>query len=209
MSRNSHLESENRRLTKTVDEMKDICSLTSSLNVKYKLQLEKETTENEILKESNQKVKLKLNQLSAKCIEQSQRIKILESHLTRHAAVRVAKPIVRIVSSVPEGVVTDPMKSDAFIDLQARYDELDAAHHEALNVIDELEFELGDVMSEKSHLQTINPTGVDDMHLKRAVLSLSFHVSPHQQIDYLEMETQRLRRENEKLKEMLQQAGIP
>lgn len=173
MSRNSHLESENRRLTKTVDEMKDICSLTSSLNVKYKLQLEKETTENEILKESNQKVKLKLNQLSAKCIEQSQRIKILESHLTRHSAVRVAKPIVRIVSSVPEGVVTDPMKSDAFIDLQARYDELDAAHHEALNVIDELEFELGDVMSEKSHLQRINPPG-SRRHASKARRSFSF-----------------------------------
>lgn len=187
MSRNSHFESENKRLSLKVDEMKEICSLTSSLNVKYKMQLERETSEKENLKESNFKLKLKLNQLSVKSNDQSQRIKVLENSLKRKPAIRASQPQVQIIGSVKE--LTDPRKSGVFVDLQTRYDELDAAHQEALTVIDELEFELGDVM----HLRDLSSTIFPFFSL---------------QIDYLEMETQRLQQENEKLKEMLEQAGI-
>lgn len=152
MSRNSHLESENKRLSLKVDEMKEICGLTSSLNVKYKMQLDRETSDKENLKDSNHKLKLKLNQLSAKSNDQSQRIKVLENSLKRKPAIRASQPQVRIIGSVSDIVATDPRKSVVFVDLQTRYDELDAAHQEALNVIDELEFELGDVMSEKSYV---------------------------------------------------------
>lgn len=155
MSRNNHLESENKRLSLKVDEMKEICSLTSSLNVKYKMQLDREASDKEDLKESNHKLKLKLNQLSAKSNEQSQRIKVLENSLKRKPAVRASQPQVRIIGSVSDIVATDPRKSVVFVDLQTRYDELDAAHQEALNVIDELEFELGDVMTQKFYSRSV------------------------------------------------------
>lgn len=145
MSRNSQLEAENRRLTLKVDEMKSICTLTSSLNVKYQMQLQEETTEKENLKESNHKLKLKLNNLSIRCNDLNQRIKVLESNLKRKPATRASQAPVRIISSISDIIVADPNKSKAFIDLQKRYDGLEAEHKEALNVIDELEFELGDV----------------------------------------------------------------
>lgn len=145
------MEAENKRLSQKVDELKDICSLTSSLNVKYKLQLEREASEKEALKESNHKLKLKLNNLSAKTNELAHKIKVLESNLRRKPAVRLSsQPQVRVISSISDIIIPDPKSNKAFIDLQKRYDDLEAQHTEALNVIDELEFELGDVKSQIS-----------------------------------------------------------
>lgn len=137
MSRNSVLESENHRLSLKIDEMKEICTLTSTLNVKYKTQLDRESTEKKNLLETNQKLKLKLNELSTKSMEQQQFIKVLQNNLRSQSA---AKASGKAVSSD-----SDPKTSSEYVDLQTRYDELNATHHEALNVIDELEFELGDV----------------------------------------------------------------
>lgn len=145
MSRSSQLEAENKRLSFKVDEMKEICSSTSSLNVKYKMQLEKESSEKENLLEVNQKLKLKLNSLSVKCNELNHRIKVLECSLKRKNATRLTQPQVRLISSVEDIVITRPKQDEALRELQKRYDELDAEHQESLNVIDELEFELGDV----------------------------------------------------------------
>ena len=149
MSRSGQLEAENRRLTFKVDEMKEICSLSSSLNVKYKMQLDKETTDKENLLESNHKLKVKLNSLSVTCNELNERIKVLESSLKLKNATRLSQPQVRVISSVEDIVITRPKQDEALQDLQKRYNELDAEHQEALNVIDELEFELGDVISLK------------------------------------------------------------
>lgn len=66
MSRNSHLEAENKRLSVKLEELKGISSLTSSLNVKYRLQLDKEATEKESFKEVNHRLKLKLNSLTSR-----------------------------------------------------------------------------------------------------------------------------------------------
>lgn len=145
MSRNSQLEAENQRLSMKVNEMKDICSLTSSLNVKYKLQLDSEVQDKESLKESNHKFKLKLNNLSVKCNEMNERIKVLENSLRRKVVMKVNQPKVQVIKSIAD--ITRPADNKALQDLQRRYDELDAEHQESLNVIDELEFELGDVMT--------------------------------------------------------------
>lgn len=148
MSRNSSLEVENKRLSVQITEMKDICSLTSSLNVKYKLQLERETSEKENLQEGNHRMKLKLNEMSAKCNELNQRIKVLESNLKRNSTVMMTQPKVQIIKSVADIVVDQQQSDQALIDLQKRYNELDVEHQEALNVIEDLEFELGDVSLE-------------------------------------------------------------
>lgn len=143
MSRSSQLEAENKRLSVTVDEMKEICTLTSTLNVKYKLQLDREVQGKENFKQSNHILKLKLNNLSMKCNEMNERIKVLETNLRRKVIMKIVQPKVQVIRSI-----TDITKVDnkALDDLQKRYDELHADHQEALNVIDELEFELGDVM---------------------------------------------------------------
>lgn len=203
MSRTGQLEAENKRLTFKVNEMKEICSLTSSLNVKYKMQLDKETTDREDILEANHKLKLKLNSMSVMCNELNQRIKVLEYSLQRKNATRMTQPQVRLISSVEDIVITRPKQDEAFNDLQKRHNELDAEHQEALNVIDELEFELGDVISLKRFSLTITrKNSWSDLFLLFYVCLLLL------QIDYLEMETQRLQQENIKLKEMLQQAGI-
>lgn len=148
MSRSSQLEVENQRLSMKVDEMKEICTVTSSMNVKYRMQLEKETTEKETLQESNDKLKVKLNSLTAKCNELNQKIKVLESNLQRKNATRtVAQPQVQVIKSIADIIESNPRDRAALDDLQKRFDELDAEHQEALNVIDELEFELGDVIA--------------------------------------------------------------
>lgn len=148
MSRNNHLESENKRLSLKVDEMKEICSLTSSLNVKYKVQLDKEAADKTSLQESNHKLKLKLNVLTFKFTELNQRIKVLEANLRRRPVTKISsQPQVRVISSVSDIVIHNPMNNGALNDLQKRFNELEIEHQEALNVIDELEFELGDVIT--------------------------------------------------------------
>lgn len=151
MSRSSQLEVENKRLSMKVDEMKEICTATSSMNVKYRMQLEKETTEKEELKESNHKLKVKLNNLTTQCNELNQRIKVLESNLSRKNDMRInAQPQVQVIKSIADIIESNPRDSAALADLQKRFDELDAEHQEALNVIDELEFELGDVIAQRT-----------------------------------------------------------
>lgn len=197
MSRNSQLEAENKRLFAQVEEMKEICSLTSTLNVKYKLQLDRQVTDKENLLESNHKLKLKLNTLTVKCNELDQIIKVLEANLRRKPVTKISfQPQVRVISSVSEIMVTKPLQNEALHDLQKRFDELDVEHQEALNVIDELEFELGDVIAENFSRR----------HSLDYACYFLFMSGGHQ-IDYLEMETKRLQQENAKLKEMLQQTG--
>lgn len=151
MSRNSHLEAENKRLSSKVDEMKEICSLTSSLNVKYKVQLDREVTDRRNLQESNQRLKIKLNSLTVKCTELNQKVKVLDAHLRRRPITRISnQPQVRVISLVSDIRINEPQSSEALKELQKRYDELDVAHQEALNVIDELDFELDDVIIESS-----------------------------------------------------------
>lgn len=143
MSRSSQLEVENKRLSMKVDEMKQICTTTSSLNVKFRMQLEKESTEKENLHEANLKLKTKLNSMSVICNELNEKVKVLESNLKRQSVTRI-QPQVQMINSIAD-IVVGPKDSEAFDDLQRRYDELDAEHHDALDVIDQLEFELGDV----------------------------------------------------------------
>lgn len=143
MSRSNQLEVENKRLSMKVDEMKQICTTTSSLNVKFRMQLEKESTEKENLHEANLKLKTKLNSLSVICNELNEKVKVLESNLKRKSVTRI-QPQVQMINSIAD-IVVGTKDSEAFDDLQRRYDELDAEHHEAMDVIDQLEFELGDV----------------------------------------------------------------
>lgn len=145
MSRGSHLETENKRLSLQANELKEMYTLTSSLNVKYKMQLQRETDEKEKLQEANQKLKITLNNMTAKNNELGQRVKMLESNLARQSAVKEV-PRVQMINSIADLVVSPPQSSAAFNDLQKRFDELEAEHQEALNVIDDLEFELGDVI---------------------------------------------------------------
>jgi hypothetical protein len=48
-------------VTIELEELKEIASKTSSLNVKYKCELEKETTDRQFLYQANQKHKQRLN----------------------------------------------------------------------------------------------------------------------------------------------------
>lgn len=144
MSRNNHYEAENKRLSVKVEEMKEICSLTSSLNVKYKSQLDRESQDKEFFKESNHNLKVKLNNLSVKCNEMNERVKVLEINLKRKVVMRINQPKVQVIKSISDITRMDSKELDV---LQKRYDELDSEHQEALNVIDELEFELGDVIA--------------------------------------------------------------
>lgn len=139
-------------------------TLTSSLNVKYKMQLQRETDEKEKLQESNQKLKVTLNNMTAKCNELGQRVKLLESNLARQSAVKEV-PRVQMINSIADIVVSPPQSTAAFNDLQKRFDELEAEHQEALNVIDDLEFELGDVIARRladGHKHFISPSCTSD-----------------------------------------------
>lgn len=160
MSRGSHLENENKRLSLQANELKEMYTLTSSLNVKYKMQLQRETDEKEKLQELNQKLKVTINNMTAKCNELGQRVKILENSLARHSAVQEV-PRVQMINSIADIVVSPPQSTAAFNDLQKRFDELEAEHQEALNVIDDLEFELGDVIARRladGHKNFISPS---------------------------------------------------
>lgn len=141
-----------------VDEMKEICSTTSTVNVRLRMQLEKETSEKENLKESNHKLKVKLNSLTVICNELNEKIKVLETNLKRKGVTRiVAQPKVQVIKSIADIIDSSPTDSAELSDLQKRFDELDAEHQEALNVIDELEFELGDVIA-RGHCLTQLPS---------------------------------------------------
>jgi hypothetical protein len=156
MSRSSLLESENKRLSLKVDEMKEICSLTSTLNVRYKTQLDQESSDKAELVEANRKLKLKLNELAARCTELGQKVKVLEASLGRRPATRLSQPPpVQMISSIAD-VIKPSASSQALVDLQKRFGELELEHQKALNVIDELEFELGDVSSAKLSLRAGN-----------------------------------------------------
>lgn len=153
MARNSLMDIENRRLSMKVEEMKEICSQTSSINVKYRIQLEKEISEKDETRSANQSLKLKLNKLTAIGNEQNERIKVLETHLHRAMNNRSSLVPVKIIGSISE-IVKKDASDEAFNDLQQSYDELDVQHREALAMIDDLEFELGDVMKPQA-LQTL------------------------------------------------------
>lgn len=148
MSRNSQLEVENKRLSVKVEEMKEICTQTSSLNVRYKMQLERETQSREELLEGNAKLKKKVNELGARCFEQNEKIRVLESNLRRStsATVRASRVPVTIIGNVSQIIQkSDPKTSSEYIDLEERYAELEKEYQEAMAIIDELEFELDDV----------------------------------------------------------------
>lgn len=156
MSRSSRLESENKRLSVEVEEMKEACSRSSSLNVKIKMQLEEEKNLKDELMEGNTKLKKKVNDLSTRCFQQNEKIRMLESNLRRSTGTssRASRPPLKVFDKVSEMIQStqssDPTKSQSYIDLQRKYDELESEHREALDIIDELEFELGDVSSIKT-----------------------------------------------------------
>jgi chromosome segregation ATPase len=148
MSRSSRLESENKRLSMEVEEMKDACTRSSTLSVKYKMQLEEEKNVKEDLMEGNAKLKKKVNDLSTRCFQQNEQIRVLESNLRRcsGASSRASRVPVKVIGNISEIIKNvDPTETQPYIDLQRKYDELESEHREALDIIDELEFELGDV----------------------------------------------------------------
>lgn len=128
--------------------MKEICTQTSSINVKYKMQLEREKESKEELVEGNSRLKKKCNELATRCHEQNEKIKVLESNLRRCtlASIRASRIPVKIIGNVSQIIQkSDPKTSSEYIDLQQKHDELENDYQEALVVIDELEFELDDV----------------------------------------------------------------
>lgn len=128
--------------------MKEICMQTSSINVKYKMQLEREKESKEELMEGNARLKKKVNELATRCFEQNEKIRVLESNLRRSASasVRASRIPVKIIGNVSQIIQrSDPKESREYIDLQNKHDELEKNYQEALVVIDELEFELDDV----------------------------------------------------------------
>lgn len=150
MSRNSQLEVENKRLSMKVEEMKEICAKTSSMNVKYKMQLDGEKQTKEELLEGNAKLKKKVNELASRCYEQNEKIRVLESNLKRGASTSMRNSRVTIIGNVSEIIQkTDPKTSSEYIDLEQRYCELEKEYQEAVAIIDELEFELEDVSEQK------------------------------------------------------------
>lgn len=172
MSRTSRIESENKRLSMEVEEMKEACSRTSTLNVKFKLQLEEDKNLKSDLIEGNAKLKKKVNDLSVQCYQQNEKIRMLESNLRRsvNASSRASRVPVRIIGNISDIMQdVDPTQTKPYLDLQKKYDELENQHQEALEIIDELEFELGDVMSIKRH--NLMSTS---FHLFFLFLSISF-----------------------------------
>lgn len=130
--------------------MKEACSKTTSINVKFKMKLEDEKILKDELLAGNARLKTKVNSLSTQCFQQHEKIKILESNLRRatNVSMRASRVPVRMIGSVSEII----QKADPkYADLERRYDELESEHREALVIIDELEFELGDVISIKRH----------------------------------------------------------
>ncbi|KAG5676659.1 hypothetical protein PVAND_006477 [Polypedilum vanderplanki] len=160
MSRSSRLESENKRLSMEVETMKEACSRASSQSVKYKMQLEEEKNFKEELMEGNAKLKKKVNDLAAICHQQNEKIKILENNLIRSTSARASR--VKVIGSITDIIETaDPTKSQQYIDLQTKYDELQIEHREALDIIDELEFELGDIDHLEIEIQRLQQENVE------------------------------------------------
>jgi chromosome segregation ATPase len=149
MSRSGRLETENKRLSLEIEEMKQISAKTSSLNVKYRMQLENERNVKDDLMEGNLKLKKKVNKLSSQCFEQDQKIRMLESNLRRSmvASTRSSRVSVKMISDISDVMQSnDPKKTQAYVDLQKKYGELESEYQQALAIIDEMEFELGDVI---------------------------------------------------------------
>lgn len=223
MSRSSRFEAENKRLSVEVEQMKEVCSRTSAINVKYKAQLEDERSLKEELMEGNSKLKMKVNDLSTRCYQQNEHIRMLESNLRRatNVSMRASRVPVKLIGNVSEIIQNvDPTTTRPYIDLQKKYNELESQHQEALVIIDELEFELGDVINIKRlffvvcdylhfiflffscfFFQCLSLS--HKMHYIQFSLSTSYlwHAACHQ-IDHLEMEILRLQQENVKLREM-------
>ena len=135
--------------------MKEVCSRTSAINVKYKMQLEDEKNSKEELTEGNSKLKKKVNDLSTLCYQQNEHIRMLEANLRRatNVSMRASRVPVKLIGNVSEIIQNvDPTTTQPYIDLQKKYAELESQHQEALVIIDELEFELGDVISIKRHI---------------------------------------------------------
>jgi chromosome segregation ATPase len=152
MSRNSQLEVENKRLSMEVAEMKEICARTSSMSVKYKMQLDGEKQTKEELLEGNAKLKKKVNELASRCHEQNEKIRVLENNLRRSASASMRNSRVTFIENVSQIIQkTDPKTTREYIDLEQKYDELEKEYQEALSIIDELEFELEDVSEHKKH----------------------------------------------------------
>ncbi|XP_070499644.1 tektin-1 isoform X2 [Chironomus tepperi] len=148
MSRSSRFEAENKRLSVEVEQMKEVCSRTSAINVRYQQRLEEERSVKEELLEGNAKLKQKVNDLSTRCFQQNEHIRMLESNLRRatNVSMRASRVPVRLIGSVSEIIQNvDPTTTQPYIDLQKKYNELESEHQEALVIIDELEFELGDI----------------------------------------------------------------
>lgn len=97
MTKNVYLETENKKMFLQHDELKELCSKTSALNVTYKTQLDKEIACKEDTMEGNQIMKKKLNNVTAKCLEQKEKIKTLEYSLQRSAVKRVSQVPIQIV----------------------------------------------------------------------------------------------------------------
>ena len=155
MSRSSRFETENKRLSVEVEQMKEVCSRTSAINVKYKQRLEEEKSLKEELFEGNTKLKRKVNDLSSRCFEQNEHIKMLESTLRRatNVSMRASRVPVKLIGNVSEIIQkVDPTTTQPYIDLQKKYNELESQHQEALAIIDELEFELDDVISNERNI---------------------------------------------------------
>lgn len=152
MLRNKDLERENQRLSMKVDEMKEICSRTSSLNVQFKMQLERQNDTKEELIEGNTKLKKKVNELASQCFKQHERIQVLESNLRRSLSASTRSSQVTIIGNVSEIIQqTDPKTSSEYVDLEEKYGELEKEYQEAMAIIDELEFELDDVRKHERH----------------------------------------------------------
>lgn len=154
MSRNSQLDHENKRLSLKVEEMKEICAKTSSMNVKYKMQLDGEKQTKKELFIGNAKLKKKVNELASQCYEQHEKIRVLESNLKRSTSASTSRSSSRvtIIGNVSQIIQkTDPKTSSEYLNLEARYGELEKEYEHAMAIIDELEFELDDVSEHKRH----------------------------------------------------------
>ena len=93
MTKNVYLETEFLKY----DELKELCSKTSALNVTYKIQLDKEIACKESTIEGNQIMKKKLNNVTTKCLEQEEKIKTLQCSLQHSAVKRVSQVPIQIV----------------------------------------------------------------------------------------------------------------
>lgn len=97
MTKNVYLDTENKKMFLKLDELKEICSKTSALNVTYKILLDKEIAFKEDTIERNHIMKKKMNNVTAKCFEQAEKIKTLECSLQRSAVKRISQVPIQTV----------------------------------------------------------------------------------------------------------------